>query len=186
MTPPSVETLVAGVKTAFDHAFGDVQSWAREELKSNAFFTNRLFPHLRDLARTLGLDVRCKGSPNSQFVYDVSFLITTGAFNDADGDFLPHATLKRLVLALESEWESKVESIVYDFSKLLVLREGLRVLVFYQSSEDRFRQVLQRVIAALEAYAAGSSDDRYLICALVSGSHRFVLLDGRGTQLEAS
>jgi hypothetical protein len=188
MTLPTVEMLVAGVKNAVDQAFADVDTWTREQQKSNAFFTNRLFPRLRDLARQLGLDVRMKSEnpPNSQFLYDVSFLVTTGAFNDANGDFVPHATLKRVVLALECEWESNDEGILYDFSKLLVLRNGLRVLVFYRSSEDRFRQVLQRINAALNAFADGSSSDRYLVCALVAGSRRFVFLDGQGMQLEAS
>jgi hypothetical protein len=107
------------------------------------------------LASTLNLVVRIsrKEPRNWQFLYDVVFLETADPLLlDDSGYFRPEASLKRLVIALESEWLRDPEEIIYDFTKLLVARATLRVFVFCPTIAEAAAAILERVAAAIRDF----------------------------------
>lgn len=178
--------LIKSVIKSVQRAFKDLDTWTTEEKNRSEPFTNRLFFELHRLAEKLGVDIRMtyEQPRNWEFLYDVCFLVTTGTFRDRNGYFTSDAPLKRVVLVLECEWNTNSKEILYDFSKLLMARAELRSLVFYQSSLNGFESIIQNVKAAISAFEHGTQSDRYLICGLVSQDLHFVLIDGKGKELQ--
>ncbi len=169
-------------------AFRDLDTWSIEEKNHSTPYTARLYSELHQLSEKLGFDVRLtyEQPQNCEFLYDVCFLETTGAFRDSNGYFSSDVPLKRAVLVLECEWNTDIKVILYDFSKLLMARSELRSLVFYKSTREGFDSVIQALKAAITAYEHGTQSDRYLICGLVSQDLHFVLIDGKGNELQLS
>lgn len=169
-------------------AFSDINTWSIEELNRSAPYTNRLYSELYYLAEKLGFDARLtyEQPRNWEFLYDVCFLETTGAFQDSNGYFSPDVTLKRAVLVLECEWSQNIKEILYDFSKVLMARSELRSLVFYNNTGEGFKLVIQAIKAAINGYEHGTQSDRYLICGLVSQNLHFVLIGGKGNEVQLS
>ena len=75
-------------------------------------------------------------------------------------------TLRRLVLAAESEWEIKKQSIIYDFQKLLFVKADFKVFFFKTIKNqgdgigDRIREKMRDV---LEAYSVKDEREHYFI-----------------------
>lgn len=176
--------LVRSVQAAMQAAFKNFYTWEGEK-NSSRHYTKRLFCELRCLAEKRGVDIRLtwKEPQNWEFLYDVCFLVTDN-IKDQSGYFTSEAPLKRVLFVLECEWNSNNKEILYDFSKLLMARSKLRSLVFYKSSEEGFKSIIQDIKSAINAFEQGEQSDRYLICGLVPQCLRFVLLDGEGNELK--
>ena len=175
--------LAFQVREAIVPAFSNIQAWSPSEQKSSAFWTGKLYAAMEALASTLNLDVRIsRNEPrNWQFLYDVAFLETTDPrLLDGSGYFRPEASLKRLVIALESEWSRDSKEIIYDFTKLLVARATLRVLVFCPTTANDADAILERVAAAIRDFRDSDPQDVYLVCAITAAAPRCVLFNGSG------
>ncbi len=176
-----INGLIQSVRATFKDQ--DIQNMTYPEM------TDNLFAQLDNLGNQLGVDVRRTVTPNQnwEFLYDVCFLVTGGI--SQDGYFAPQTPLRKALIVLECEWKnnktniSHNNDILYDFSKLLMARSELRVLVFDKSSNNRFRSIKQDVQLAIAAFEQGAEADRYLICGLVANALRFVLIDGNGNEL---
>lgn len=74
--------------------------------------------------------------------------------------------LHRLVLAAESEWDIKKQSIIYDFQKLLLVKADFKVFFFKTIKNqgdgigDRIRENIRNV---LEAYSVKDEREHYFI-----------------------
>ncbi len=69
----------------------------------------------------------------------------------------------RLTLALESEWDPK--DILWDFSKLMVIRADLRVMIFWGRTPEKANQNLNAMLDQVRKYKGNEIGDRYLfIC----------------------
>lgn len=170
--------LIQSVREAFENENISALGW-RE-------MTHILFSKLDSLGEDLCADVRHgpKGNKNWEFLYDVCFFVPRN--RDPDDYFIPETPLKQALIVLECEWNrrNKKRDILYDFSKLLIARAELRVLVFYTtiSSKD-FNSTMKDVKALIAAFEQGAQCDRYLICGIGSQCLRFALVDGRGKEL---
>lgn len=161
--------LASRVRDAIEIAFGDISRWSPEELRSNKHFTRTLFAALAKLGKELKYDVRMSStSPheNWEYLFDVCFLETGRTGSPGDGYFTRDYPLRKLVLALESEWGTNVNEILYDFCKLLLVRAELKVLVFYQPNEEKIEEVISRIRNAINEYQDKQPGDAYLVCAL--------------------
>ena len=169
-----------------------VQEAFEKEIRDMKFseMTRRLFSKLDCLGKELCADVRHgpkrrrEKNLNWEFLYDVCFFKPRD--KDEQGYFIPKTPLKQALIVLECEWNrsNKKQDILYDFSKLLLARAELRVLVFYTtiSSKD-FDCTMQDVKALIAAFEQGDEEDRYLICGIGSQCLRFALVDGGGKEL---
>jgi hypothetical protein len=82
--------------------------------------------------------------------------------------------LKRLVLALESEWNRHPDEICYDFEKLLVARAPLKVMVF-QDNGRNLPELWQMFETSLQTYAQHDADELYLFAAFQETPHEFMV-----------
>ncbi len=167
-------------------AFQGLNNWPDEQRNSSAYWTTRLFSELDRLAEKLNVEVRHDprgGNPDwGEFLYDVCFLVTDGISQDSY--FAPETPLKKVLLVLECEWGTGTKNILFDFTKLLIVRAELRVFVFSVDNE-RFEPILDDIKAAINAFTQVAKSDRYLICNVsqpLSQPLQFVLLDGRGKE----
>lgn len=170
--------LIQSVREAFENEDIRYLRWSK--------MTHILFSKLDCLGEDLCADVRHgpKGNENWEFLYDVCFLVPRDRAKQ--GYFTRETPLKQALIILECEWNRSKQKrdILYDFSKLLIARAELRVLVFYTtiSSKD-FDSTMQDVTALIDAFEQGDEEDRYLICGIGSRCLRFALVDGRGKEL---
>lgn len=179
-------SLIVGVMDSVRAAFFDLDRWTDDEMCSSTRFSSRIFPEFRKLAENMHYDARFTASEprNYEFLYDVSFLVTSGSFNERNGYFYSQTPLKRTVLVLECEWSPREEEIIYDFSKLLLARADLRCLIFYRNSQDLLDSCIYRAKAAIAAFEQSDSSDRYLLCGLYARRPTFTLLDGNGQDVQ--
>lgn len=167
--PRSRKQFAKCVADAIREAFSGISSWTPKELGSNKHFTEKLFAALAELGKKLKLDVRMSSkSPheNWEYLFDVCFLETGRTGSPGDGYFTRDHPLRKLVLALESEWGTNVDEILYDFCKLLLVRAELKVLVFYQPNDEKIEEVISRIRNAIDEYQDKQPGDAYLVCAL--------------------
>jgi hypothetical protein len=66
----------------------------------------------------------------------------------------------RLPLVLESEWDPK--DIRWDFSKLLVARADLRVMVFWGHTKEKAENMLDDMLEQIGKYEGSAIGDRYM------------------------
>lgn len=168
--------LIQSVRGAFEKEKIRKMGWSD--------MTRSLFSELDCLAECLGADVRHKQieeeNQNWEFLYDVCFFVTGG--RDPQGYFTPKIPLKQILLALECEWNQDNKEMLYDFSKLLIVKAELRSFVFYTDSSKKFDSTLKDVKALIAAFEQGAKSDRYLICGIGSQCLRFALVNGRGEE----
>ena len=171
--------------------FQGLNTWPNEEKNSSKCWTTRLFAALDRLAEDLDVDIRHgpkrkeENNRNWEFLYDVCFFVPRRD-EDSDGYFIPETPLKQALIVLECEWSrrEKKKDILYDFSKLLIARAELRVLVFWTiSRKEDFDSTMQDVKALIDAFEQGDEKDRYLICGIGTRCLRFALVDGKGKEL---
>ena len=86
----------------------------------------------------------------------------------------PEKHLKRLVLALESEWNRHPDEILYDFEKLLVAHAPLKVMVF-QDNGRNLPELWQMFETSLQTYAQHDADELYLFAAFQETPHAFTV-----------
>jgi hypothetical protein len=175
--------LTSQVCEAIVHAFSNIQAWTPSEQKSSAFWTGKLHAAMEALSGTLNLDVRIlrKAPRNWPFLYDVAFLETADPrLLDGSGYFRPEVSLKRLVIALESEWLRNPEEIIDDFTKLLVARATLHILVFCPTTAEDADAILERVAAVIRDFRDSDPKDVYLVCAITAAAPRCMLFNGSG------
>ena len=174
--------LIQSVRDAFENRNISDMGWGE--------MTRILFSKLDCLGESLCADVRHgpkrKGEENLnwEFLYDVCF------FKPRDGDeqgyFTRKTPLKQALIVLECEWNrsNKKQDILYDFSKLLLARAELRVLVFYTTISCKdFDCTMKDVTALIAAFKQGAECDRYLICGIGCRRLWFALVDGGGKEL---
>jgi hypothetical protein len=181
-----VEGLLEDVRTAIESAFADIETWSPLDRNSNAFWTSRLMDAMDRLARATGLDLRRSGggSGREEFLYDVVFLDTPRSDNPS-GYFRPGSHLKRLVIALECEWNTSDDEIVYDFTKLLVARASLRVFVFWQRTPVERERIFQSIEAVIHDFEDGARSDTYLVIGIAGAQCANVVFDGLGRKTRA-
>jgi len=168
--------LAKQIRTAIAEKFADFDSWKPEEQRQDAFFTWKLRLAVSGVGDALGYDVRFgeKGKKNSEFLFDHCFLETALPFDQTKGYFPAESRLRRMILALESEWAHDRGEVLYDFTKLLVARASLKVMVY-----DRLLY-LEDFETAIQTYADGMASDLYLLCGWNKTAFEFVLCDGAG------
>ena len=169
--------LIQSVRGAFENRDLNNMKWGD--------MTRALFSELDCLAECLGVDVRHKQieekNLNWEFLYDVCFFVTGG--RHPQGYFTRKSPLKQILLALECEWNQDNKEMLYDFSKLLIVKAELRSFVFYANSSEDFDSILQDVKMLIAAFEQDDVKDRYLICGIGCRSLRFALVDGKGKVL---
>ena len=173
-------------------AFQGLNTWPNEAKNSSKCWTTRLFSELDRLAVCLGVDIR-RGPKRKEeknlkweFLYDVCFFVPRRDRDSDDGYFTPETPLKQALIVLECEWSRREQKkdILYDFSKLLIARAELRVLVFWTiSRKEDFDSTMKDVKELIDAFEQGDEEDRYLICGIGTRCLRFALVDGRGKEL---
>jgi hypothetical protein len=179
------EALAAHIQHVIQNTFGNCQAWEDEQLNSNPYWTQKLKEVVKALGDQLGYDVRMTepGDTNWEFLYDICFLDTKDTTAKHDGYFRSDNYITRLILALESEWSEQLDEILYDFSKLLLSRASLNVMVCYQGSTQGVQRARHSLQEAIQSYAQNALEDRYLLCIFdwSDKTFAFFLLDGPGS-----
>lgn len=140
--------LIDGVKS---HIFNKIRELARERVSSRTW-TDRIKDRLHSLANELKLD--CRHSPtresgeiNWEFLCDLVLLDTEshGARHE-HGYFEPGFRIRKCIMACEIEWGlNRDKDLLYDFSKLLLIRADLAVFVCETENERSFTDLCKKL-----------------------------------------
>lgn len=95
-------------------------------------WTLALKNRLVTLGERMGFQVRTSGKKNSEWLYDVVWLVV-----NTDG------TIKDIALVLESEWKQNEEE--YDFDKLIIGRSQHRGMVFTGKAREDYSGSIERL-----------------------------------------
>lgn len=80
--------------------------------------------------------------------------------------------LKRMVMALESEW-GNAGDVLDDFEKLLVARADLRVMIFQAPDADALSEIFRQLTEAERRCETRVAGDNYLLCGYDNQRCRF-------------
>ena len=128
-------------------------------ISRDGIWTQQIKGLLDDVALTFGLDSRHSEtpdstSPNSEFLCDVLWLKTeSGERRQGQGYFVPGHRILKCVLACEIEWKMDEQELLYDFSKLLLLRSELALFIAQAKDLDVYGQLLSHFQEALDKYS---------------------------------
>ena len=114
------------------------------------------------VGRKLGYQVyasRCKFGRNGEWMLDLIWSRERGEI------------LRRLPLVMESEWDPK--DILWDFTKLVVIRADLRLMVFWGRSPDHAETTMGDMLKQIRQFHGTREGDRYLLCYWVENPPTF-------------
>lgn len=189
----TVDNLIATIKEGINKEFADFPNWPEPQKKSDGFFTDCIKEAIVAVGKDNKFDVRfSKGTEreriNWEFLYDICFLKTSEKLPSdgsapGKGYFREENTLKRIIMALECEWNSDDLEILYDFTKLLVCKADLRVMVCWRNKKSNPEVLLKMFSKAIENFEQGKKEDRYLICIFKDKSFIYNIMDGKGLNI---
>ncbi|MDI7259815.1 MAG: hypothetical protein QME90_07840 [Thermodesulfobacteriota bacterium] len=93
---------------------------------------------------------QCKFGRNGEWMFDLTWAHEKGDISLS------------LPLVMESEWDSK--DILWDFSKLVMARADLRVMVFWEKTKQRAATTLRGMLNQIRKFRGTMVGDRYLFC----------------------
>ncbi|MBT3799662.1 MAG: hypothetical protein HOG05_00780 [Bacteroidetes bacterium] len=131
-------------KSALDRGLSDRQ------------WTTEMKEIIGDLGVSNGFEVCATGFPDkfsTEWLFDITWYR-----NDSNGN------LVETPLIVESEWNSKIEEIKYDFEKLLVARADYKVMIF-QGSTTNIPNIISQLKQEVNVFKATIPQDRYLFIA---------------------
>jgi hypothetical protein len=105
-----------------------------------------------------------EGKDCGEWLHDQTWL-------DYNWDITPRQ-LKRMVMALESEW-GNAGDILDDFEKLLVARADLRVMIFQADDADALSEIFRQLTEAERRCETRVAGDNYLLCGYDNQRCRF-------------
>jgi hypothetical protein len=181
------DSLLQKISGGLQQAFEDINTWRPEEMKSSAHWTSKVKGAVSKLAPAEDCQVRLSSQgKNWEFLYDTCFL-DTGNQVVGDGYFVEGCYLRRMVMALECEWSKSFCEILYDFTKLLVTKASLKVLVFWEPTGLEAEAVFEQVRQAIRAFSQPSPGERYLIAGITDETKTFTfrVFDETGTLVNA-
>ena len=106
----------------------------------------------------------CSSSPCAdygEFMYDMAWL----KYKDDN--------LLRAVLALECEWNARLDYIREDFQKLLAGIAEDKVLIFQADSESGGQKVMDALVGHIEKFDEGKITGRYLLACYCNATEKF-------------
>jgi hypothetical protein len=120
----------------------------------SAPWTIRIMELIGGLGCDNGYEV-CGAGFDSQWLYDLVWYK-----NDEK------KMLESVQLVLESEWNTSLEAIKYDFEKLLIANAEMKVMICEAKSSDMLNKLFEYFENAIKGYRLGKSGERYLIAIL--------------------
>jgi len=115
---------------------------------------------IKNAVGTLGRRLRyqvyasqCKFDRNGEWMLDLAWSRDLGEI------------LTRLPLAMESEWDPK--DILWDFTKLVVVRADVRLMVFWGRTPERAERTVVDMLKQIRRLQGTTVGDRYLVCCWV-------------------
>jgi len=178
------------IMQAISEQFHDCGYWKDSEVNSSAFWTNKIKAALESAKAGMILELRYTNRSegnniNWEFLYDFVYL-DTGKKDVGNGYFEDEHLIKRVAAIVESEFNGNPKEILYDFAKLLLGRADLKVMIFYNGSNEGSAQIISEMKRMIKAFTQSILNEEYLICWFNHDVKNFsyVLLDGKGTQLK--
>ncbi|MCL5405685.1 MAG: hypothetical protein M1398_03010 [Deltaproteobacteria bacterium] len=166
-------------------AFKDIGLWRDADLRSNSFWTSKIKEALSGIGAPDECELRVsKRGENWEFLWDACFL-ELGGRPAGDGYFMAAYPLKRIIMAFEWEWDPRPREILYDFTKLLVSKAPLKVLVFWEPTLEAAEDILKQIQRAIEAFTQRTQDEHYLIAGITDETRAFDfrVFDGTGVEV---
>jgi hypothetical protein len=142
------------IENGVRNAIQQVCDTLRDE-PSSTVLTRAIRRSLTQLAHDFGYKVRNALPRTDPKQSDIGWLWDL-SWIESDRD----NTLRAIPLALESEWNSTWDEILWDFQKLLVSQADIRVMVL-NTATDAQKQFAQ-LRAAVDAYSGSRAGDHYL------------------------
>lgn len=134
-------------------------------------WTHRIKEELGALGKSKGYyTYGLKNSPHcddGEFMFDLCWL---DYGEQRTGD--KNSRLKRVPLALESEW-LRPGDVDDDFQKLLIVRADLKVMVFGAKTKQDFLSTVDRLGRWVNEFEPTSPSERFLLCGWCSDSRGF-------------
>lgn len=166
-------TIVNEIEIAIHNAiWSGVDSWARRATGPERWFWKvEIMSALSKLGGDLDYEVHvgpyCDPVNEAAWLWDMAWLRVSDANNN----------LLSVPLAVELEWETKLDYILLDFRKLLVSRAGLRVMIFRAAAHNASDR-LGRLIQEIQQYSGTQKGDKYLLgCCYCEDAERLEFRD---------
>ena len=155
------DKLEEDIISEFHNKLDGIPLWKKE--KNEGWTDKRWTKEVKDAvgraAKKRGHKIRasrCDQADGGEWLYDLICL-------EYEDEYL-----KGIPLVLESEWKGRYSKknyegeILKDFRKLLVSRAGLRVMVLEAKSEEKGKEVVERLLQHVQNCRCSTAGDRYL------------------------
>ncbi len=142
------------------------QSIQREGGTSNRVWTMRLKENLCTLGKQKGYRIaadHCKGSDTAEWIYGLVW----AAVQDRPWQ------LWEIPLAMQCEWSTHPDDIVWPFEKLLVAKANHKLMVFQQPVESDVCKVEEQLKSMVRAFKTSFQGERYLLAGLAFDQYKF-------------
>lgn len=133
---------------------------------SSRQWTKRIKEGLSILGKQNGYRIaasHCSGADTVEWMYD---LVWASVQDDP-------WQLREIPLAMQCEWSTHPDDIVWPFEKLLVVKSGHKLMVFQQAAENDVRHVMEQLRSMAKAFKTTFQGERYLLAGYAFEERRF-------------
>jgi hypothetical protein len=133
---------------------------------SNREWTKRVKECLCTLGKQNGYRIaasHCAGADTAEWIYDMVW----ASVQDDPWQFW------EMPLAMQCEWSTHSDDIVWHFEKLLVAKAHHKLMVFQQAVESDVRDVMEQLKTMVKAFKTSFQGERYLLAGYAFDERKF-------------